>query len=97
MGEPIDPNPFLDTTRLHRWLLYLAPLALSSTFEAKLRATTRLAHLGRLHCPAFILLWRLFAFLFRLGFALLGGGVLDFRIDLATYQDGGAGEVKPEH
>jgi len=28
MGEPINPNSFLDTTRLHRWLSYSAPLAL---------------------------------------------------------------------
>ncbi len=28
MGEPINPNLSLDTTRLHRWLSYVAPSAL---------------------------------------------------------------------
>jgi len=32
MGEPINPNSFLDTTRLHRWLSYSAPLALFAKY-----------------------------------------------------------------
>ena len=39
----------------------------------------------------------LFALGFSLGMAALGGGVFNFRVDLATHQESKASHVKPDH
>lgn len=40
---------------------------------------------------------RFLAFLFRVGLALLSGGVFDFGVHFTANQDRGAGEVEPQH